>query len=57
MKFTSLAENDRDDHAVDAEDTCHDNWNQRFHDDSGSPDGYAADACACLGCTVGCAEV
>jgi hypothetical protein len=52
-----LAENDRDDHAVDAEDTCHDNWNQRFHDDSGSPDGYAADACACLGCTVGCAEV
>ena len=57
MKDTSLTDDDGNDHTVDTQDTSHDDGNERFHDYSGSPDRNAADACACLGSTIGCSEV
>ena len=54
---TSLADDDSDDHAVDAEDTGHDDRDERLHDDCGSPDRDGADAGSCLGGSIGCTEV
>jgi len=54
---TFLADDDCDDHAVDAEDTGHDDWDKRFHDHGWLPDGDTADAGPCLGCTVCCPQV
>ena len=57
VSFDFLTDNDGDDHAVDAEDTGHDYWDEGFHDYSWSPDCDTADAGAGFCGSVGCAEV
>jgi hypothetical protein len=56
-RFTFLTDDDSDDHAVDTQNTCHDDRDERLHDDCGSPDRNTADACACLGSSVGGSEI
>jgi hypothetical protein len=54
---TFLRNNDRNDHTIDAENTCHDDWNQRFHNDGWLPNSNAADACSGLGGAISCSEI
>lgn len=57
QRRTFLGDDDRHDHPVDAQDTCHDHWDQGLHDDCRLPDSDAADACACLRRSVRSSEV
>ena len=57
MECTFLTDNDSNDHSIDAEDTCHDNGDERLHDDLRSPNGDAADACACFGSAIGGSQI
>lgn len=54
---TLLRDDDRHDHSVDTEDTCHDDWDERLHNYCWFPDGDAADSCACLSGAVGSSKV
>lgn len=54
---TFLADDDGHDHAVNAEDTGHDDGDQRFHHYWWSPNRNAANAGACFGSPIGCSEI
>ena len=54
---TLLRDDDRYDHSVDTEDTCHDDWDERLHNYCWFPDGDAADSGACLSGAVGSSKV
>jgi len=54
---TSLHDDDSDDHAVDAQDACHDHWNDGLHDEFWFEHSHRADADSCLRAAVGCAQI
>ena len=55
--LTGTGDDDRDDEAVDTEDTSHDHRDDRLDDQLGLQDSHRADADAGLGSTVGSAHV
>ena len=54
---TSLTDDDSDNHAVDTQDTGHDDRNEWFHDNSWPPDRDATDASSCFCSSIGSSEV
>jgi len=54
---TFLDENDRHDHTIDTQDTSHDNWNQRFHDNRWLPYTNATDSWSSFGGAVSSTDV
>jgi hypothetical protein len=55
--FTLLDDDDGHDHSVDTQDTSHDHWHHRLHDEFGLEDTHGADTNACLGASVGGAQI
>jgi hypothetical protein len=55
--LTLLDDDDGHDHPVDTEDTSHDHWHHRLHDELGFEDTHRADAHAGLGATVRGSEI
>jgi len=56
-KSTSLGNDDSNNHAVNTENTSHDNGDEWFHDNSWSPYWDAADSGSCFSSSVGCSEI
>jgi hypothetical protein len=52
-----LTQDDSNDHAINTQDTSHDDRNERLHNDGRSPDRDAADTCTGFGSTICSAEV
>lgn len=56
-KNTLLTYDDCNDHAIDAQNTSHNDWNERFHHYSRSPDWNTTDSSSGFGCSIGSSKI